>query len=82
MMGGTTGATGQLLTGMKQTMSSVKAGLSTMTTAAAAQYEAVTEQAEAALAALEAQYCKPATFTPSAWGRGAALRSHPPLTGV
>ncbi|PRW56581.1 hypothetical protein C2E21_4769 [Chlorella sorokiniana] len=58
-------ASGGLLSAMQQSAAGFKQGISSMTAAASAQYEALTEQAEAALAALEAQYCTPATFTPS-----------------
>ena len=58
-------ATGGLLAAMQQSATGFKQGIASMGATATAQYEALTEQAEAALAALEAQYCKPATFTPS-----------------
>ena len=61
-------ATGGLLAAMQQSAAGFKQGIASMGAAATAQYEALTEQAEAALAALEAQYCKPATFTPSECG--------------
>jgi hypothetical protein len=46
-------------------MAPVKAGLSSLHASLDKQYAALNEQLEVVLAAAEAEYCTPATFTPS-----------------
>lgn len=60
-------AHGQFLSAAHTTFTGVQQGLSQMSAAAATAYKNAGAQAEAALAAFEAQYCSPATFSPSEW---------------
>lgn len=68
-------AGGQFMTTAQQNMAGVKSGLSAMSDAAMAAYKSAGVQAEAALAAFEAQYCTPATFTPSEWALACGCRA-------
>lgn len=54
---------------MAGTMGSMHQSLSSLSGAMASAVAQAGSQAEAALAAFEQQYCKPATFTPSEHGR-------------
>lgn len=58
----------ELVNAAKTTFTTVQSGLNTLQSTLAAAYANAGSQAEAAVAAFEAQYCKPASFTPSEWG--------------